>query len=172
MKTGPKPKPLAERFWAKIAKADSGSCWPWLGYKMKNGYGKVTVGSRTDGSKHQVLAHRLAYELTYGPIVDEMYVCHTCDNQRCCNPSHLFLGDQFRNMQDAANKGRLHGNGISGDAHYLRLKTHCKSGHPYDEVNTCWLPDGTRQCRICNRLRGDRFVLAHAKTKKSDSPHL
>jgi hypothetical protein len=55
-----------------------------------------------------VLAHRLAYEFTHGPIDDpSTKVLHRCDNPPCCNPDHLFLGTQAANVLDARAKGRL-----------------------------------------------------------------
>lgn len=32
-----------------------------------------------------------------------------------------------------------------------RARTHCKSGHPFDEQNTSWTPRGTRTCKTCHR---------------------
>lgn len=88
----------ATRFWAKVDK--SGDCWEWQGIRQRQGYGRV----RRD--KKLVYAHRLAYELTYGPIPDGLLVCHHCDNPPCCNPAHLFLGTNADNMRDCAEKRR------------------------------------------------------------------
>ena len=54
----------------------------------------------------KVLAHRQAYTLTSGDIPSNMVVCHTCDNELCCNPHHLFVGTQQDNMLDMRRKGR------------------------------------------------------------------
>ena len=40
--------------------------------------------------------------------VDEVLICHRCDNPRCCNPAHLILADAKYNTQDMVSKGRKH----------------------------------------------------------------
>lgn len=76
-------------------------CWEWWGYVRPNGYGRMTV------NKKQVYPHRHMYEAFHGPIPDGFDVCHKCDNRKCINPNHLFLGSRLDNMQDAMIKGRL-----------------------------------------------------------------
>lgn len=107
MSCGPKPKPLAERFWPKVAIADPESCWPWQGARYKPGrphYGAGFIHSGITGKF--LMAYRAAYALTYGPIPDGMCVCHHCDNPPCCNPAHLFLGTRADNNRDRDEKGR------------------------------------------------------------------
>jgi hypothetical protein len=89
---------LKERFWPKVIRGDS--CWEWQGAKDPSGYGRVKVG---DGTK---LAHRVAWELTSGPVPDDLFVLHHCDNPSCCRPDHLFLGTNQDNMTDMVAKGR------------------------------------------------------------------
>lgn len=90
--------PIHDRFWSKVQKGDG--CWEWVGTIGANAYGVLAVGR-----KH-VYAHRLSWELHYGPIPDGHWVCHRCDNPRCIRPDHLFLGTHDDNMADMRAKGR------------------------------------------------------------------
>lgn len=97
-----------ELFWSKVNQlTEPNLCWEWTGTVHHQwGYGQFTVGSRTDGSRRKAQSHRLAWELTYGPIPDGMVVMHECDNPRCCNINHLRLGTHQENMADRDAKGR------------------------------------------------------------------
>ena len=105
--------PLAERFWKHVEKTDT--CWLWTGSKDPNGYGRILDKPHSQGGKPR-LAHRIAWELTNGPILNDLFVCHTCDNPSCVRLDHLFLGDQFDNMHDCSAKGRMHFGEANGTA--------------------------------------------------------
>lgn len=95
---------LVERFWSKVAIAGPDECWLWLATRSKQGYGYI------DSRR----AHRVAWELTHGPIpVGSGYhgtcVLHRCDVRACVNPAHLFLGSNQDNMTDMKNKHRISG---------------------------------------------------------------
>lgn len=100
---------LDARFWSKVNRSADGGCWEWMASLDSGGYGNFGV-PRNDGSGRYIMqrAHRVAWELTHGPLASQrQHLCHTCDNRRCVNPSHLFIGDPKINMADCLSKGRL-----------------------------------------------------------------
>lgn len=84
-------------FWGRVRKTDG--CWLYMGCRNKDNYGAIRVNGH-------YLAHRLTWTLENGPIPEDMHVLHRCDNPPCCNPAHLWLGDDFDNRQDSIAKGR------------------------------------------------------------------
>ena len=129
MAYGPKPRPIGERFWEKVARAEDG-CWEWRASRQLNGYGRfaLTPPKRMEG------AHRVAYVLSKGPIPSGMVVMHSCDNRGCCRPDHLTLGTVADNNADTRQKAR-HPHG----------PTHGSRTHPA----------AFRQCRQCGRFGCD-----------------
>jgi hypothetical protein len=91
--------PNPSKLWSRVRISDSG-CWEWTGHINHLGYGQIHF---MDGIKY---AHRVAYELVFGRIPSGLLVCHKCDNGRCCNPQHLFLGTATDNNRDTIAKGR------------------------------------------------------------------
>jgi hypothetical protein len=135
--------PIAERFWALVDVGDG--CWEWMGHRniLRGGYGTF-IDSRKSG-KRMWRAHRLAYELHYGPFDPDLLVLHECDNPPCVNPAHLKLGTQKENLAEMVERGR----------HKGAAMTHCAQGHELtpDNVYKGKTP-ATRRCRECHRING------------------
>jgi hypothetical protein len=119
MESGPKRKPVIERFFRLINKTPS--CWIWIGSCYKNGYGSFGVGIWKEGTFKNTYAHRVSYELHKGPIPIGLCVLHKCDNPPCVNPDHIWLGTTADNVRDKVNKKR-HGFGEKNSQAILKEK--------------------------------------------------
>lgn len=86
------------KFLSKVIKVND--CWHWTGYVTPSGYGVSCYKAKG------IRAHRLAYILYKGEIPEKMLVLHKCDERKCVNPEHLFLGTDADNMLDCFLKGR------------------------------------------------------------------
>lgn len=109
---------LNERFWSKVRRTDANSCWNWTAGLSKDGYGKLSIGRENTGAR----AHRVAWAITFGPIPTGLHVLHRCDNPKCCNPRHLFLGTNDDNVRDRNLKGRHRTCGPRGASFNARRK--------------------------------------------------
>jgi len=91
------PEDILKRI--NVGKEDE--CWEWLGSCINSGYGML----RYQGKRW--LAHRLIHYLTFKiQLSPNQFICHTCDNRKCCNPCHLTVGDAKTNVIDCIQKQR------------------------------------------------------------------
>jgi hypothetical protein len=127
-------RPAIERFDEKRAIQPSG-CWEWTAARLADGYGTFFDGEKV------VLAHRWAYEHFVGPIPEGLALDHLCRNHGCVNPEHLEPVTWRTNTMRGETIPAAHA-----------AKTHCPSGHAYDEDNTLRY-GGRRYCRACRSER-------------------
>jgi len=96
------------RFWNNVDKREiENDCWLWK-LSCRNGYGRAWFQGKSIGT------HRLAFELfNKRPIAEGLSILHSCDNKKCCRPSHLSEGTHQENMDDKVSKDRQ----IKGEIH-------------------------------------------------------
>lgn len=93
---------------------DKNQCWEWTGPVGSHGYGAFSLNGK------QFTSHRASYMVHHGEIPDlggghGGVVMHKCDNRTCCNPSHLVVGTQKANLDDAWIKKRMKTGCVKGE---------------------------------------------------------
>lgn len=111
-------KRMCELFEKRVIKKKD--CWDFLGRANSSGYFEIKLGGRSSFMKSEK-AHRVSWMIYNGPIPDGLHVLHKCDNRRCTNPKHLFLGTNYDNAQDREKKGR--GNQLKEEHHNKAVLT-------------------------------------------------
>lgn len=131
---------VAELSWRRFCKLyveNEDGCWIWAGpVDRRDGYGRFSSKA----------AHRISYERLIGEIPAGMVIDHICRRRACVNPKHMRVVTNAENI--------LCGEGIT--ARHARA-TECGRGHPFDEENTYYRPDGLRMCRACQLERGRAY---------------
>ena len=137
---------FVERFRSRIGQSSTeAGCCEWQGQLHPKGYGVIKFRQRP------LKAHRVAYELAFGPIPDGHVIHHECENRSCVNPDHL-------TAMSPSDHSRLR-----EGRNYPRQLTHCKRGHEFGEPNVyTWR--GMRRCRICDRMKKREMRNDHVAT--------
>ena len=134
----------------KRQKTMSNGCIEYTGQSWGK-YGQLEYRRKT------YLAHRAAWELENGPIPPKMCICHSCDNPKCINPSHLFLGTYSDNVKDMIKKNRARYNPRRklNDAQVLEIKRRTKNGETNTKVANAY---GISQGMVSMISNGKRYV--------------
>lgn len=136
-----------------MSKGGPDECWPYHGYIAPKGYGRFSV------NRNARMAHRVAYLIAFGPIPEGKIVCHKCDNRRCVNPAHLYVGTDQDNASDREARQRSR----------AFTQTHCLRGHPLTPDNILkphYRNPKLRRCKICHNNRCKQSKL---RAKQSQS---
>lgn len=130
------PETYVRKFWERVVKTDT--CWLWTGGTNPEGYGRLIWHGVS------AMAHRVSYELHFGPIPEGLVIDHVrargCRNTGCVNPEHLEAVTRGENTMRGSCPPALNA-----------LKTVCPRGHEYS------LRDGKRVCRPCESLKSLRY---------------
>lgn len=102
-----------ENFFSKIKKKEENDCWLWTGAKMPNGYGEVSINSKTYGT------HIVAFYLNIGVWPNGYLIRHSCNNRLCCNYKHLLDGSYADNNKDTRDNGNWKSITQIGSDNYL-----------------------------------------------------
>src|SRR5271156_3333483 len=87
-----------EKFYKNFSFAKNG-CWNWIASLSTHGYGQIYY------NKKNYPAHRISW-FVHKNEWPSLFVLHACDNRKCVNPDHLFLGTAKDNTKDMFKKGR------------------------------------------------------------------
>lgn len=156
----------AERFWSKVNKKGPipshcpalGSCWVWTASCKRKGYGQFRIHSQ------YYLAHRIAWELSYGNLSSMVLLCHHCDNPPCVRPSHCFLGTHKENSEDRERKARhphlpvrvlygsRHPHAILDEERVREIRKRWADGEGQQSLASCFgVSDSTISAVVCQK---------------------
>ena len=151
-----------KRIIARVLIPESG-CWEWSLKVRPNGYARVTYKQKS------FYAHRLSYS-AFNEVdlsKDDRDICHRCDNRKCVNPNHLFIGTRADNMQDAKSKGRL----STGESHSAKVRGSLSGSSKLSEEDVITikelLANGVFGAEIARRYGVDKSTISCITTGKT-----
>lgn len=144
---------VPSRIWHRVTPEPNSGCWLWVGAEDARGYGFLW-DTAIAGRRRSILAHRYFFTALHGPVPDRLELDHLCRTHACVNPVHIEAVPHIVNCR----RGVV---GINS-----RSKTHCPSGHLYDQDNTYILKrTGERRCIACSRERSRAYQIRKRSEK-------
>ncbi len=139
-----------EDFFKRFTINKDTGCWEWIGCIAGHGYGNFCLHGK------YTIAHRYSYIYHKGNIPEGILVCHKCDNRRCVNPDHLFLGTPTDNMADMMSKGRQHKKITDKDVEIIKdmLAKGMSKKYIYTHLNVA--PSALYNIRVKHNLQIDK----------------
>lgn len=143
------------------ARITSNGCHEFIGKLNKNGYGRTSVAQ--GGYSKEIMAHRAAWEHANNmPVPEGLFVLHKCDNRKCVNPEHLYVGTAQDNSTDMVTRNRQRK--PKNDREF------CAAGHAltpenrFDRKGKYGVKIGCRECQ--------REGVRHYQARESGVPYL
>lgn len=145
-----KKVPIEQRFWSKVDIKDLFGCWEFQGSITEWGYGQIKSNGK------MIKAHRFAWEFVFGKIPKGMQINHKCNNRRCCNVSHLYLGTAQQNVDDMTLAGRQargekHGKSRFTNSDIINIRKLNNDGYSKIEISEIYKTSASNIGSICRR---------------------
>lgn len=149
-------------------KVNENGCWVWLPTPST----KYPVCWLPSVSR-RLLLHRVSYELYRGVTIShKKYACHSCDERRCINPTHIFAGtpkDNTRDMMEKRRnvfyKGEKHGSAKLSRKEAIEIIARYKSGEKIYHIAKDFNVTGQAISYIA---QGRRWKHLHAELEPKD----
>lgn len=146
-----------DRFWSRVNVSWENDCWEWTRGTTSDGYGVFHFGHSS------IRSHRFSYQQHNGKITEHECVLHSCDNPRCVNPKHLWIGTRAENNADKEAKKRgVHPVQSSGESNsnatlttpeVIAAKVMARKGLPQARIAKLL---GVSTATICLIVNGER----------------
>lgn len=151
---------LRIRFFSRLGSKNQSGCIEWQSTTDRYGYGFITFMPEGAAGGITLKAHRIAWEYANGSIPEGMHVLHKCDNPKCCNPDHLFLGTQLDNNRDMKEKNRNTRGNMRKDAKLnpddvRRIRSMQESGIQQSRIAEHF---GVSRSTVCQIVKRDRWA--------------
>jgi len=91
-----------EAFWKRVDRRGEDECWPWTGRKWQQ-HGVYYFNKNSNA-----MAHRMSWEIHYGPIPKNKVIRRACGLLTCCNPRHLVVGSYVPPPHRPCPRGHKH----------------------------------------------------------------